>query len=324
MTPADGATAGPSGSASPPVNDQFSGYAIRSLGKPYFAMRQNDSSGMNYWGGGEEVILTITFALHAMPTQNQSPDEEHVLVALVNRAVVGGADYLHIGVTPNGSVFGQCHPNARAATAAGCVAADNKFYTATLTTERGGVTWIECNGQTSGFLGQNIGYDLSPSRFFEWMLFNGASGLTRCDCTISSVQYQDGNGIVTWNFHEGSGYFTQGGPTPQPGGELGDSYVIQNFTQTATFYDPLINGQSWPWGSPPHNDSGIASAFRWTLNGAWAPGGGPPGGWAPGAAPPGTWNPDAPPHGNWQPRPGGTGGWTPRSGPGGGPWDGRP
>jgi len=248
------------------MSGSASGFALRSLGSPYFAFTQQDYSYMTVndgWGGGEDFQLIVRFALHALPVQYASPDEDHVMFAFLDRAIVSAGDLLHIGITPSGAVFAQGYGGPRVASGAGLVVPDGQFHDLILDCTSGGSTLLTLDNRLVADDRGSDGITPTPPHIGQFMLFNGVNGLARTDITISNARWGDENGQVIWDFHEGHGRTTLGGP------DQFSPFIVQNFLLTAGWYEPAINGQfTHPWGAVPTNQT-ADSAFRWELAPNW-------------------------------------------------------
>lgn len=243
------------------------GFALRSLGAPYFCMLQQNLQYMDVSGGvtsGGDWALELTVAFHALPIQFASPSEEHALFSLAEHGITGRGDLLRIGITPAGAIFGGAIGGTTVSSSPGLAVADGKYHRIVIDCTNGGTSVLTYDGFTVGSALDSLGIDITPTGLAQWMLFNGAPGITRCDCSIRSATFISETGSITWNMGEGDGRTI--GSAPQPN----EDFSLSDFTLTASYYDSFTNGSfTHQWGSVPQPGTSLEIAYRWELAPNW-------------------------------------------------------
>lgn len=166
---------------------------VRSFGRPYFAAQQLALTGM----GRTELpafgvsSLELEFVLNAMPVQLATGDELHPLLSVVDYGVAPARDLLAIAVTPSGRIVGVNGSGDIQQTGAAYLRAGIWYYVV-VAYDYGLSQWYSMivNGTDvipAGLPG-TAAAPLLPTGFAQHVLFNGAAGRTRCECSISQAR----------------------------------------------------------------------------------------------------------------------------------------
>lgn len=260
-------------------------YSLESFGKPYFAAVQSDLSFMdspnapqmntNPAGGLLPIGWYIDVAVKSLPVQNASADEVHVL-ASYHETGPTGVDIMYIGITPSGRLVGYNRAlGVAVSTGKGFIVADGAFNRFGYQTAVGGpgslCRWsVDSNGVISSPSiiaydgGDHGSVDMSPAAGMigEVMLFNGRSGLTRCDCEIRFARLQSNFQYDEWLFAEGTGFALADTTT-----DLTASVHKYNGALALTQVIPFLYGKTLAWGPIPDLD--LSASCQWRLRTEW-------------------------------------------------------
>lgn len=181
---------------------------IRSHGTPGFAAYQDGLAGMVYTNLPDFGLaaLRFTFRLDAMPTMLASVEEFHPLFSVVDVGVAPARDLLAIGVTPSGRIRAVNVGGDTLQTSINAIAADGVWHEVETAYDYGISSWYDLtdagNTIVPGVPGTVV-TPLLPSFYGRYVLFNGASGLTRCACSIADARatWSDALGTMstTWD-----------------------------------------------------------------------------------------------------------------------------
>jgi len=245
------------------------GYALRSTGRPYFAMVQQTLAYMNApslpaFGALEWVV---EFRLDSVPIQLASADECHAIASFHEYASAGARRLLDVGISPSGRVQ-AAHPlGVGVQTAPGRVQADGAWHRLIVSYDAGAGDWrfnLDSDAQLSPNDGGAGGFLLPAAGFVgEVTLFNGLDGLSRAGVTIrlATLGFTPGPNAVTWATSEGLGAVVRSTRT---------GLAQQDFTLTAQLRDPIT---THPWG--PVDLSQLDGAYAWQIATAYTESGAP-------------------------------------------------
>lgn len=233
-------------------------WAVRSLGKPYFALTQRILDGMGSGGlySAGLIEYVVRFRLFALPVMNASASERHPLIAVAD---LFGAMLMEVGVTPLGAISAATKNGAVAVTGDGALIVDNQWHTLDCSYDTGTGALIVSLDARPVATGSDGGGDLLPTSAARIIMFNGPTGIARTDVAIreATVYSTDGTGrSCTYLFDEKAGDIVAGTKASE---SFPDVY---SFDLTAEFMQPL--GHSLLWGPIP--SSGLENAYRWQVD----------------------------------------------------------
>lgn len=239
-------------------------HAVRSLGQPYFALVQNELSGMNEMARGFACAYqwVVTVAFHELPVKNASDDENHAFASLHPFGPTTDLTF-EIGVTPNGALVVTA-PGGSWRSQNGVVVASTAYRVVNVTYSAAAgtcVAYIDTELLNMVPTGSPLG-DLTDGTLYMFTLLNGRYDLTRMRCAMRAAQLyvipdlDPGNLLLfSWDLAEGAGSTTAGMLT-------GTMTNPPDLTLTAQFYQAYV-ADSRPWGEVPF-DSAVG-AYLWEL-----------------------------------------------------------
>lgn len=256
-------------------------YALRSDGRPYFAVVQDDLAFMdpNTPTCPQEnpaFFLRVAFRIDALPVQLASADEIHPLIAYTEHTL--GRDLAVIGVTPSGRLVAKAMDGPAVQTAAGFIQAGPLWHDAfadfseTLPIDR--LFYLSRENPIGDTDFQPSGTNLVASsttprdpivpaagNLGRFILFNGVKAEARIAGAISLAEFTaPGFAGARWSINERFGSTLR----VNPDYALPD--VPQNYNLTAQYFNPLFYAPAW--GAFPDGDA--SDAYEWELHTAWA------------------------------------------------------